>query len=299
MFQGNDKADYDNIYTKLKDEEESSTPVASDKNYLDILRNSKYSIAFSIVAVATLVIIICLYVIPSSSSSISCESRDISCIDQSNAKNMYTANGTYIHRIVLFGDSLIQIPTTDLKLASNLYNRFQKRFPSIEFDLVSSGSGGDMIANLRDRIYTDCINYQPESVVMYWDSDVSENNNISYLSSKEGINKYKENLYDVIEILLAKNVINLAIAGPNLLGELPYGENIEEGKDEILNLYRDINRNTTVLYNISYIDIRKTFMDVDHEKHWSHEYGYLTVDNEHPSYTGEHYEEETWYSRLT
>ena len=54
----------------------------------------------------------------------------------------------------------------------------------------------------------------------------------------------------------------------------------------------------TKLYNITYIDIRKIFLNYDIEKNWNKTYGYLTEDGEHPSLLGSQIQEELFYQQL-
>jgi len=142
-------------------------------------------------------------------------------------------------------------------------------------------------------MFADCINCHPEAVIMYWDSDVSDPS-IDYITSQVGIDKYTNNLRDVI-FAIQKVTTYFAIAGPNLLGELPEGEN---GRDKYLNLYRDINHDVSLLFNVTYIDIRQAFIDVDKEKGWDESSGYLTMDGEHPSKAGSKIEEDLFYNQL-
>ena len=198
-----------------------------------------------------------------------------------------------IHRIILFGDSLIGVPTERYDLDVSIYNRISNQYHHLHFDMISSGIGGNRILDLKNRMYTDCIYCRPEAVIMYWDSDVSDPSK-SYLDSDDAMMQYKNNL---INVITAIKVITkyFAIAGPNLLGELPEGEN---GRDKYLNMYRQINRDVSLSYNVSYIDIRQAFLDADRLKEWDQSSGYLTTDGEHPSEAGSKIEEDLFYNQL-
>jgi len=198
-----------------------------------------------------------------------------------------------IHRIILFGDSLIGSPSEHYGMDKNLLNRISKHFPHLYFEIITSGIGGNKILDLKNRMFIDCIYCRPEAVIMYWDTDIS-NPPRDYLDSDDAIIQYKNNLKDVITEI--KEITKyFAIAGPNLLGELPEGKN---GRDKYLNLYRDINHDVSLLFNVTYIDIRQAFIDVDKEKGWDESSGYLTMDGEHPSKAGSKIEEDLFYNQL-
>ena len=58
-----------------------------------------------------------------------------------------------------------------------------------------------------------------------------------------------------------------------------------QNKETMLNDYREINRNISSLYNITYVDIRQAFLErtPKHNLIYKH---YLTVDGEHENEAG-------------
>jgi len=211
-------------------------------------------------------------------------------------------SNTTIHSIILYGDSLIQKPIDFYHLDCHLLNKVKKRFPYLRFELISEGQGGSRIEKLKYKLQNSIINQQPEAVIMYWDSDVSDPH-LGYVRSKEGIDLYTQNLIDVVISIKSMNSLKyFAISGPEVLGELP---DLMNKKDPYLNIYRDINRKIAQEYNASYIDIRKAFLDEDRRFGWIFNKGYLTFDGEHPSQIGSELEEklffnqiEKWYSNV-
>jgi len=226
------------------------------------------------------------------------KNNNMAVYDKNNQSTIlnYDYNSTIksVHRIILFGDSLIGRPTRRYNLDTNILNRIRIRYPHLSFELQATGIDGNRILSLRRRMCQDVINKRPEAVIMYWDSDVSDPS-IDYIASQDGIDRYTKNLIDVIKALKSSSVKYLAIAGPNLLGELPEGEN---ARDKYLNLYRQINQLIAEQYNITYIDIRQAFLQADIDEEWNQYSGYLTQDGEHPSATGSKIEEDLFYKQL-
>ena len=75
-------------------------------------------------------------------------------------------------------------------------------------------------------------------------------------------------------------------AGPNLLGELPAGQN---EKDTALDAYEQINRDVATLYNVTFIATRDSLQAADAAYGiggWGLESGYLTQDGEHLTLEG-------------
>ena len=253
------------------------------KNYRRI------AIASLFILIIAIILILILIIFKKQHSHSSKSDDDILHCSLSNYENSKVT----IHRIILFGDSLIAVPTESYDLDVSLYNRISNQYPYLHFDMISSGIGGNRILDLKRRVGNDVIDKQPEAVIMYWDSDVSDPS-IDYLSSQDGIEQYTNNLIDVITAF--KNSVKyVAISGPNLLGELPEGEN---SRDKYLNMYRQINRDVALSYNVTYIDIRQAFLDADRLKGWDKSVGFLTTDGEHPSEAGSKIEEDLFYNQL-
>ena len=250
------------------------------------LQNIK--VAFYVLMLAIVITLISVFII---SPELNDSGSD--CVPGNYTNDIFNTDAIYTHKIILFGDSLIEKPTNLYGMPTSILNRLQSKYPTLSFEMISSGIGGNSISELRARLCPDVISRQPEAVIMYWDSDISDSS-VDYSLSDEGINAYKRNLNYVIESLIHR-VRFLAIAGPELIGELPYGQN---PKDKCLNLYQDINRNISLSYNITYIDIRQQFLDEDKYKGWDQYSGYLTIDGEHPSLIGSKIEENLFTQQL-
>ena len=91
------------------------------------------------------------------------------------------------------------------------------------------------------------------------------------------IARYTQDLAEVISTL-KRAVKHVAIAGPGLIGEASIGYNNK--LDECADTYRKISS----IYDVSYIDIRKAFIQADRRKGWKKSFGYFTkADGDHPS----------------
>jgi len=148
------------------------------------------------------------------------------------------ATETRIHRIILFGDSLLNVPNKKYHLDHNILNRISNNYPHLNFELLITGIDGDKILDLKKRMFVDCIYCYPEAVIMYWSSDVADCQKSNYNKVNS---EYEQNLIDVINNI-KKVAKYYAIAGPNLQGEMPYGEN---KNDKCLDRYREMNRYIT------------------------------------------------------
>ena len=87
-----------------------------------------------------------------------------------NNNIIYSISGSTPFKIVLFGDSLINVGC----LYFNLAEKLQHQFPHYPLNIVNAGVNNDMIADLKARMYTDVVDLQPDGVIIYWDSDVSD-----------------------------------------------------------------------------------------------------------------------------
>jgi lysophospholipase L1-like esterase len=196
--------------------------------------------------------------------------------------------------VVLFGDSLIARPCQAHALGYSLNNDLYTRESDFYPEIVCAGTSGAPIAELREKMNADVLsrfNYAspftfqragpPVAVVLYWDSDINSGSAPEDPNSDEAVDAYLSNLYYVIE-RLQKNDVVVILAGPTLSGELPDGEN---ELDEYLNYYVQLNNETAVKYNITYLDTRSMYYAALPEG-WDETSGYLTEDGEHPNGRG-------------
>ena len=183
-------------------------------------------------------------------------------------------------KIVLFGDSLVDVAYRRFSLAEKLQNQF----PYFLFDIYNAGVGGNKIKNIRNRMYRDVISLNPDIILLYWDSDVSDQDN-DFLAEKSTQDEYIEDLKNVV-LVLKNTTSNFAIGGPGLLGEGPlFTYNFYNGKNKLLDLYRDINRNVTQENGLLYMDIRRALQEVIPSA-WILSRWFCTLDGEHPNERG-------------
>ena len=183
-------------------------------------------------------------------------------------------------KIVLFGDSLIDVPFT----RNSLDEKIRKQFPFYLLDIENQGIGGNKINSIRERMYRDVVSKKPDIILLYWDSDVSDQD-ADYLEEKSTELKYKDDLSEVVRVL--KNTTSkLAVAGPGLLGEGPlFSLDYFYRKNGLLNHYREINKNVSQENGVLYVDIRKALKD-SIPSAWIFSMGFCTVDGEHPNERG-------------
>lgn len=109
--------------------------------------------------------------------------------------------------IVLFGDSLLNIPCQKF----SLQNKIEDKFPSYLLNIKNAGINGDRISFMRARMAEDVLAYQADAVFLFWDSDISDQS-VSVLALNETQNKYEEDLRYVVTTL-KQNCTYLALAG--------------------------------------------------------------------------------------
>jgi hypothetical protein len=189
-------------------------------------------------------------------------------------------------RVILFGDSLVK--RKDNYIGRMMQKSLRKSYSDIK--IYSSGVSGDCISDLRRRLTDDVLERKafgllrfwvldpPDAVIMYWDSDAVD---VENSLDEDILHSYVEDLQFVLETLKEK-VSFVALGGPTLDGELPYGQN---EKDSTLDFYADINRNITTGLGMTYLETRKLFFD-NLPDQWSNDVGYLTDDGEHQNIKG-------------
>jgi hypothetical protein len=182
-------------------------------------------------------------------------------------------------KVVLFGDSLIDVPFS----RNALDEKIRRQFPFYLLDIENEGIGGNKIHNLRERMYGDVVSKKPDIILLYWDSDISDQD-ADYLEEKSTELQYKEDLSEVVRVL--KNTSKLAVAGPGLLGEGPlFSLNYFYRKNGLLDQYREITMNSSQENGILYEDIRKALKD-SIPSAWIFSMGFCTMDGEHPNERG-------------
>lgn len=220
------------------------------------------------------------------STSLQRSSLDCKLLDNTTKVAVVESDGPAIHRIALMGDSLIAIPDRKYGLLNNLRTRMSNRYPAFTFDIQFVFFGH--IEDLKNIMCEDAVINQAESIILFWDTDVRT-------TETSKIVQYTQDLAEVIATM-KKAVKHVAFAGPGLIGEAPIGYN---KLDECTDTYRKINRKISSIYDVSYIDIRKAFIEADRRKGWKKSFGYLTeADGHHPSELGTQIEEGLFYDQL-
>lgn len=99
-------------------------------------------------------------------------------------------------KIILFGDSLVNIPFKNFGLSEKI----RAKFPEKNLEIINAGVNGHTISYLRARLDKDVLSLQPNAVLLLWDSDVS-NFNVETLDSAEIKRQYEEDINYVLNSL--------------------------------------------------------------------------------------------------
>ena len=195
-------------------------------------------------------------------------------------------------RIVLIGDSLVMQPNAEFDFLFHLKDKLSRRLPGLAVDLVEAGVGMDHIADIERRLQQDCLDYQPDAVILLWDSDVSE---VEQEQCEAGsvTRPYVDALTATLGAIF-KVTHRIAVLGPTVLGELVPGHNLSPWrKDACLEHYCALNRDAVAQLGSDqavYINARRAF--IQREAAFASGAGYafpsglLTIDGEHPSRLG-------------
>jgi len=195
------------------------------------------------------------------------------------------STATHTLNIVLYGDSLINIPYSYFNLGGLLTTHLDTFYH--HFNIYNEAVNGQTIALMETRM-EEVISYQPQAVIMQWDTDVSDMDLDAYGQDQDNFHQnYTTQVRQVVSQLQQIDGIEfIALSGPILLGEstyLPRPDFI--GKNVILDAYRTLNQQICEEMNITYIDMRKIFQEAL-PKHWFYSRYYLTKDGEHPNQRG-------------
>jgi hypothetical protein len=210
-----------------------------------------------------------------------------------DSKNQFTVPGQKIRRIVLIGDSQVSRANKLYNMGPNILSAIKKRFPSLPFDLITSGLSNDMLPSLKNRVYRDCLNYQPDAIILLWDSDCTVPSLAEF--TENFFDQYTKMTVDLINTFKLKAKF-VAIAGPVLYGELPDGQN---PYDEVMNKCTLLNQIIAQQNDVQFINLRSIFQAADKAKGWSKQSGYLTLDGMHPSASGAALEERAFVDLIT
>lgn len=197
------------------------------------------------------------------------------------------ANSTDAITVLMIGDSLVRRPSAYFNLQGLLYDHLKP----INATFINDGEDGETISAIAARLVPALELYNPQAVILYWDSDVS--NIDEAMLTQQQVNdlhrNYRANLTWFINTTINyPSVEFMTVGGPELLGEgklcLPM---TKHSKTEMLQSYLAMNQNITAMMNVSYMDVRQQFLN-NLPWYWPLGYYFLTVDGEHPNYRGAH-----------
>ena len=148
----------------------------------------------------------------------------------------------------------------------------------MNFKVINSGIGGDTTEKLLQRIDRDVLYYRPKAVIL----TIGGND----CSCDIGIDKYKENLNRIIDILSENNIITI-LQTYYVLDYSAFNSN-QPGKDERVTrefpLYMDVVRETAKERGLTLIDQYKYFEPLYNSD--LSLYKKLMIDDMHVSYIG-------------
>lgn len=183
--------------------------------------------------------------------------------------------------LIMFGDSLI---TGNHRQKFNMFpiiaSKVSSFIPHYNLNMINFGEGGNRIIELRNRIEP-VLSTPSDAILLLWDSDVSSSDETSETMSNLR-EVYISNVTYVLDRILQSDSSKLiAITGPIVLGERLSASS----KSSMLDEYVEINQKICTAYNITYIDLRKSFLS---EIPWYRmvDSGCLTVDGEHENRNG-------------
>lgn len=190
--------------------------------------------------------------------------------------------------LVLLGDSLFNRPFQEYNLGAMIRRRLSD-YPILAWN---EGQDGNTIRDIADRLDS-ALAHNPDAVILFWDSDCSDINE-SLLNATQVAQvraAYTSTLESVVNSTLSYSTVKyMAIAGPGLLGENPnavlaFHPVRFDGKEDMLDAYRDINKQVAADYNVDYIDLRTSLQNVI-PFYWTWYKFWVTKDGEHLNYRG-------------
>lgn len=185
--------------------------------------------------------------------------------------------------VVLFGDSLLNIPYTHYDLPHKIKSLLPTCFQNIT--ILNKGKNGNKVRDLRQRLTKDVLLLKPDVVFLHFDSDISDQE-VDYLSLNSTQLQYKMDYDYILHMMTSYKIPHIAIAGPGLLGEgLIVNKPRFRGKEGLLDRYRFINLQLANSYDLPYLDIRKAYQEAL-PSYWIFSFGYVTTDGEHPNDRG-------------
>ena len=172
---------------------------------------------------------------------------------------------------LLYGDSLV-VGAPALFTPVSLVERM--RMDSVfSRTIYANGKGGATISDLIEYLDFVLEFYRPQHMIMLWDTDAG----IRYAEyTPDGLDEYLNNYNEQVRYACARVIesgANLAISGPVLMPSRG-----DPNTSFTLDLFRELNQNVSNDMNITYIDLRKAFLENGGEA--------LTLDGEHFNFYG-------------
>lgn len=182
--------------------------------------------------------------------------------------------------LCLLGDSLINKPFHHFDLAGRINSHL-----TYPMNITNYGVNGNEIHDIAARTKTALADSgnPPDALILFWDSDCS--NVAEFRQSDEQIAQtrawYVANLTWVINTTLSSGVKYMAVAGPGFLKENFFlAPRHFWHKNNMLDDYRELNRQTAAQFNVTYLDVRHNMIE-SLAWYWQYMAWYLTVDGEH------------------
>lgn len=198
--------------------------------------------------------------------------------------------------IVLLGDSLINKPFTEHNLSTIMASLISLPggINAKPLVLINSGNNGEEVATTDARINAVLEAYKPDAVIQFWDSDCSNVDESTMTPAQVVALRANFSVHEASVIAAVQKYGALvAVAGPELLGEGPFGlpsrflQSNGQNRTDMLNAYRILVKNAAQAAGIPYIDMRAAFMDaLPPWSPFSWWRGVVTQDGEHPNQAG-------------
>ena len=87
----------------------------------------------------------------------------------------------------------------------------RSQFPEYDLEVINAGINSDRISYMRARLDKDVLSWKPDAVMLFWDSDISDQG-IEVLDLTETKIRYEEDLRAVLASLKA-NCSYLSVSG--------------------------------------------------------------------------------------
>jgi hypothetical protein len=124
--------------------------------------------------------------------------------------------------IVFVGDSLVHRSAQDHGMLATVRAHLARLHPANPLDVIDAGVNGDRIADIRERLDRDVLALKPEAIVIYFDSDVSDVDDVRMTAGARAAVRaaYEQDLRAVLARSMSTGAW-VCLSGPTLLGEEP------------------------------------------------------------------------------